>query len=181
MLLRYIKSKSGFTAAELIVSFVIMLLITVAATSFYVLAKRICLHAYVQGELHRVGIQAMEKMIHGPDVGSHKGIQDAQEIVNFAAGATSSQITFKEYSEDPTPPVRKFELVGNDLVYTSDAGATDLITGDVTYLAFTRLENTAANHNAIGIDLELTRNIQGTDITVYLSTVVGARNTMRIK
>lgn len=166
-----IRSEKGFTIAELIVSAVITLLVIGAAVGFYVIARDAWQHVLIQGDMQNEAILAIEKMFYGVDV-SRKGIQEAQDVVIPAAGASSNQIEFID--QDDALISRLFYQVGNKLVYNNENNIdSDLINSDVASVTFTRPSD---NDDLIQINLVMQRIVRGKTISVNISTSVRLRN-----
>lgn len=166
-----IRSGRGFTIAEFIVSAVITLLIIGVAVGFYVIARDAWQHVLIQGNMQNEAILAVEKMFYGVDV-LRKGIQEAQDVVTPAAGASSNQIEFID--QDNTLISRIFYQVGDRLVYNNENDIdSDLIDGDVASVTFTRPID---NDDLIQINLIMQRIVRGKAISVNISTSVRLRN-----
>jgi len=175
MRVKRFNKRTGVTIAEVIVATMITVLVIGAGYAFYVMAKDVWLHVFVQTEMQNDAMLATEKMIYGLEVdalGSRKGIQESQDVLVPPSGGSGPQIEFVD--PDDTSVTRLFFQSGDTIVYTDGNDVNTVILDQgVQSLLFTRPVD---HDDLVLIGLVLERTVRGRAIRVELNTSTRLRN-----
>jgi len=183
-----LRAKKGVSLIEVLISIVLAVIVVTIGYRFHGMAKAVWSYAYVQGDLERSAMTALEKMVHGIDVAAEvingqtyntsRGLLSANSVVTPVLGSETSQIQFI----DPDGMTRSFTQITDRLVYsvvdlTGLNSSIDIIDEGVSQLSFSRMLADVENaDDVVYIRLTLQRTVAQRVLSASVETSVIIRN-----
>lgn len=175
------KTKTGFTLAEMMVAVLIAGLVIGAAISIQMMSTRTFAEGSVDAKLERAGNLALEKIVRGPS--GQYGLREARLDTVYVSEGPMGYITFQVDRNNPptfdtSDDTQSAVSLGYDGVITYDADTS--VYGDevaVNSGAFVSQMNVSEDNDSVSIELVLQETVQPFDSTmeVRVSTAVKPR------
>lgn len=161
MLRRYrLKSSSGFTIPELVLSSTVMVFIFSATLTLYIMASQVWREDLALNGLSRDANIAIERMVRGRP--GNTGLQAAKSITSPAVGVSADSVNYT----DANDAARSFYYSAGN-IYTESG---DSILSDVVSVAFSNMDH------MLRIEFTVHKYVVDKEIRLSLRTQVTYRN-----